>query len=313
MILGPTPSNAGGQPAAAQISSEAARWTGAGCCAEHAAWQDEERDLFALFDVVPSGVALHEIILDAAGQPCDYRFLHVNAAFEAIVGLPRSDIIGRRAREIWPVLDAKWVDRYAVVALSGESRQFEEHFGDLGRCYRVTARCCGGGKFAAVFEDITMQRACEEALRLASTIFDETRDGVAITDANARILMVNPAFTEITGYESAEVVGRRIGMLKSGQHDARFYAAMWNALREAGHWQGELCNRRKSGETYLQWLTITALANASGESERYVGVFTDISGPRTADVLGAARDRHRSPGKLLHLGQPVVQQPVTNP
>ena len=237
-----------------------------------------------LFESMTSGFALHEIVLDAEGKPCDYRFIDVNPAFEAITGLARADTVGRCVRELLPNIEPHWIERYGAVALTGDGQQFDDFSSDLDRQYRVTVYRPEPQQFAVIVDDITTLRRHEESLRQAATVFEQTRDGVAITDASARIIAVNRAFSKITGYSSEEVVGRNTSLLKSGHHDAAFYAAMWSQLTGKGFWEGEVCNRRKNGEHYPQWLTISAVLNERNEIERYIGVFTDISRIRNAEA-----------------------------
>jgi PAS domain S-box-containing protein len=123
----------------------------------------DERDLRRLFDALPSGFALHEILLDGEGQPCDYRFIDVNPAFEAITGLARSQLVGRRVREVLPQLEPRWIERYGAVALTGDSQQFDDFSVDLDRHYRVTAYCPEIGQFAVIVDDITAIRRSEES------------------------------------------------------------------------------------------------------------------------------------------------------
>jgi diguanylate cyclase (GGDEF)-like protein/PAS domain S-box-containing protein len=130
--------------------------------------------------------------------------------------------------------------------------------------------------------DITEAKATEENLRIAATTF-LTLEGIMVTDARSVILRVNPAFTEITGYSADEVVGRTPAVLKSNRHDTAFYRAMWAELQAKGVWQGEIVNRRRTGETYPEWLTITAVKDASGATTHYVGVFQDITARKTAE------------------------------
>ena len=128
-----------------------------------------------------------------------------------------------------------------------------------------------------VVMDVTERREAEEQLRLAAAVFQNTQDGVVIADMQPRILAVNEALQEMTGYTSAETLGRNPSMLQSGRHDRPFYQTMWASIKQTGHWQGEIWNRRKNGETYPQWTTISAVRNEQGEVTNYVGVFTDIS------------------------------------
>ncbi len=117
----------------------------------------------------------------------------------------------------------------------------------------------------------------EEVLRLDAVILASISDAVIITDLGPKILAVNPAFTEITGYDEAEVLGEKPSILKSGRHDQLFYQAMWATLQETGHWQGEIWNRRKNGEIYPELLTLNAIRNEQGNPTHYVGVASDLS------------------------------------
>lgn len=129
----------------------------------------------------------------------------------------------------------------------------------------------------ATFFDISERKRAEAALHQAAMVFESTRDGVVITQLDGRILAVNRAFTEITGYSEGEVLGRQPNLLHSGRQDAAFYQAMWSSIRAAGYWQGELWNRRKNGEIYPEWLTISTVRDDEGRPTHYVGVFTNLS------------------------------------
>lgn len=120
-------------------------------------------------------------------------------------------------------------------------------------------------------------RSAKEAQRLASFVFQYAQEGIMITDAEGTILYVNPAFTAITGYTEEEVRGKNPRLLKSGRHDAFFYRQMWESVRRTGQWRGEIWNRRKNGEIYPEWLTISAIKNEKGRITHYVAVFTDIT------------------------------------
>ncbi len=125
--------------------------------------------------------------------------------------------------------------------------------------------------------DITERKLSDESLVQAATVFENTREGIMMTDANKRILRVNRAFSNITSYSEAEVIGQQPNILRSGRHSANFYKKMWECVSETGHWQGEIWNRRKNGEIYPEQLTISSITNKSGEVTHYVGVFADIS------------------------------------
>lgn len=131
--------------------------------------------------------------------------------------------------------------------------------------------------YTGVARDITLQRLKEDHLRQAAAVFDSTREGVLVTDAQAVIVHVNPSFERITGYRSEDVLGKTPAILRSGRQDQAFYQRLWLALREQDVWSGEIWNRRKSGEIYPQWLHIRAVRNDQGQLTHYVGVFSDLS------------------------------------
>ncbi len=123
----------------------------------------------------------------------------------------------------------------------------------------------------------------EQELRIAA-ITIESQEGIIVTDANKRILRVNSAFTRLTGYRAEEVLGKTPAMLKSGRHNETFYKAMSEKLRQEKYWQGEIWDRRKNGEIYPKWLTISAVIDPAGQVSHYVGAFTDLSEHKDAEA-----------------------------
>jgi diguanylate cyclase (GGDEF)-like protein/PAS domain S-box-containing protein len=126
-------------------------------------------------------------------------------------------------------------------------------------------------------ERYTAQLLIEDRLRLHTTAFDNSHEGITLTNADGEILEVNPAFTRITGYERSEVIGRNPRVLKSGRHDQAFYAAMWKSILDTGTWRGEIWNRSKFGDVYPELLSIAAVHDADGQLTNFVAVFSDIS------------------------------------
>jgi diguanylate cyclase (GGDEF)-like protein/PAS domain S-box-containing protein len=133
----------------------------------------------------------------------------------------------------------------------------------------------GGGK-VAVFQDITERLEEEKELRLAGAVFASSQQGIVVTDDKGSIIQVNPAFCHITGYEEHELIGQNPRILKSGLQDSKFYSKMWRSLKQNGSWNGELYNRRKNGEHYVQWANIDAIKTEHGEL-LYVGISSDIT------------------------------------
>lgn len=133
-----------------------------------------------------------------------------------------------------------------------------------------------------VARDIGARKETREQLRIAAIAF-EAQEGMVVADAAGVILRVNGAFTQITGYSAEEAVGQLPRLLKSGRHDAEFYRAMWTSILETGSWQGEVWNRRKGGEIYPEWLTVTAVPGPDGRITHYVGTLSDITQRKAAE------------------------------
>jgi len=121
------------------------------------------------------------------------------------------------------------------------------------------------------------RRRTEESLRLVQAAFEQSHEGMVITRTDGTILAVNPATCLISGYSPDDLLGANMRLVKSGRHDSAFYRGIFKSVAADGYWQGEIWNRRKSGEIYPQWLTITAAKNDTGRITHYVGTFTDIS------------------------------------
>jgi diguanylate cyclase (GGDEF)-like protein/PAS domain S-box-containing protein len=137
----------------------------------------------------------------------------------------------------------------------------------------------------AVIVDLSEKYAYEEDLALARQVFNNASEAVMITDAENRIVSVNTAFTIITGWSVEESVGRNPSFLSSGKQEPDFYREMWQVLHDAGVWQGEVVNRRRSGQYYAEWLSISTVRNRQGKVTHYLAIFSDISERKRAEGL----------------------------
>ena len=144
-----------------------------------------------------------------------------------------------------------------------------------------TAYCCELEKVLQQ-RDIALQHS-QRNLFLANKIIDSSLDGIMITDSNGVIMQVNPAFTHLTGYKEYEVIGKRPNMLSSGRHDKNFYIKMWDSLAKTGVWQGEIHNRKKSGDIYIEWLSIIEIKEPSHSEVIYAAIFSDITERKSAE------------------------------
>ncbi|MCI5161896.1 MAG: diguanylate cyclase [Candidatus Electrothrix sp. AX5] len=142
---------------------------------------------------------------------------------------------------------------------------------------------CNG--FVCIISDLTEQKKAENELRLAHTVFETSSEGMLVTDAENCIIMVNPAFTAITGYQREQAIGRDPSFLKSDRQDEDFYRQMWRILLRTNRWQGEIWNRRSNGEEYPQWLSIAAIRHPNQSIAHYVALFSDISDRKKAEEI----------------------------
>ncbi|MFC3033173.1 EAL domain-containing protein [Pseudoalteromonas fenneropenaei] len=127
-----------------------------------------------------------------------------------------------------------------------------------------------------VQRDIALQKS-EKNLYLANRIISASLDGIMITRSNGEIIQINPAFSALTGYQEYEVVGKKPSILSSGLHSKAYYDKMWQELAEKGVWQGEICNRKKNGEIYVEWLTIIEINEPYSDDVLYAAIFSDIT------------------------------------
>lgn len=132
-------------------------------------------------------------------------------------------------------------------------------------------------------QELRARKQAEESLRQAALIYESSSEGMLITDAENRIIAVNPAFTHITGFTLEEVCGKDPSCMSSGRHDARFYEAMWAELDRTGHWQGEIWDRRKDGEPHAKYMTINTIYAADGTVYRRVALFLDITAQKETE------------------------------
>jgi diguanylate cyclase (GGDEF)-like protein/PAS domain S-box-containing protein len=142
------------------------------------------------------------------------------------------------------------------------------------------------------FSEITSERESMEDIAIAGKISESIIEGLVITDINGDILSVNKAFTEITGWESEEVLGKNPRILKSERHPDNFYRSMWQSLKNEGAWVGEIWNRRKNGTIYPEWLSITAVRDNDGKPSHFVAVFRDLTDIKTRDEAISKLSNH---------------------
>ena len=134
-----------------------------------------------------------------------------------------------------------------------------------------------------VIADISVRKAQQTQLQIAEQVLRQSREGITVTDAKSNIIMVNQAYTTISGYAEAELIGKNTRILSSGRHSPAFYRAMWDAINSNGYWAGEIWDRRKDGTEFPEWLTISVLHDAQGQITHYIGNFSDLSDAKAAE------------------------------
>ena len=220
----------------------------------------------------------------------DAEIEYVNPCFTEVTGYSLEEALGKNPRvlqsgftdesvyrDMWDALTngRTWVGEFVNKRKNGEIYFEEAHISPVKDINGDVSH------YVAVKVDITARKLAEDNLRIAATVF-QSQEAMIVADANGIILRVNKAFTEITGYSAEEVIGSTPKVLSSGLHDKVFYEAMWQTLQQSGTWEGEVWNRRKDGEAYLERLVITAVKNDDGKIINYVATMTDITSSKEA-------------------------------
>ena len=210
---------------------------------------------------------------------------HHHSSRADLLAAPPERFLGRRMVEFLPA-DAAQVCQAALqeAAHSGSSAG-QRYALDLPRgrhwfelsvaTMKVAAE--NERRFVFIARDVTARKLAEDRLELSGCVFRHAREGILVTDAEARIIDVNEAFSRITGYSREEALGRNPRLLSSGRQGADFYRQMWGELLESDAWSGEIWNRRKSGEVYAEMLTISVVRSPDGALQHYVALFSDIT------------------------------------
>ena len=226
------------------------------------------------------------IITDA-----ERRITYANAAFQRITGYTEAEILGRTPSFLHNMAADEGVLgelRTALAAgnsFNGHLMNYRKDGTPFWSDLSVAPVVDSEGRtshFVGITRDITESRQIQQELRIAAKAF-ESLHGIMVTDAKGIILRVNQAFTDLTGYSAGDAVGRTPAMLKSGRHDQAFYADMWRQLAATGAWYGEIWDRRKNGEIFPKWQTISAVRGLDGQITHYVAAFTDISESKAAE------------------------------
>jgi len=224
-------------------------------------------------------------------QP-DFPVIFANDQFIRLTGYPRSETIGKNCRFLQGAdreQESRTEIRQAIEAgksvrtmLRNYRKDGTPFINELS-LFPITDPDGTVTHYLGIQNDVTDTLIHEKNREIASKVFDMASDGILITDSENRIVLVNRAFTEITGYSQEEVKGKNPRLLSSGRQDTFFYQTMWHELLTNGYWQGELWNRRKSGEIYPEWLSISTRKDKNGRIENHIGIFHDLTGVKESE------------------------------
>ena len=257
---------------------------------------------FDLYDLAPFGY------FSLNGQS---MILEANLTASELLGVVRSKLVNQPfSCFILPSdQDIFYRHRQQMVA-TGESQSFEIHLlrnGDDPFWAKLQANLSVNAEGSAVFRvmahDISERKTMQRSMDLSRALFENATEGFLVTDAQERILLINQAFADLTGYSADEVLGKTPRILSSGRQDRAFYQKMWAQINVTGHWRGEIWNRRKSGEVYPQLLNVNTILDDDEQISHYIGVFSDISQIKEANAKLEYQAQHDAltglPNRLL--------------
>jgi len=260
--------------------------------------KESEQKYRTLFAKMLNGFALHEIVCDTDGKPCDYRFLEVNDAFEALTGLKRETLIGRTVREVLPGIEEEWLERYGTVALTGHADHFESFSRELNKWYEVSANSPNPGQFAVTFTDITERKKLGETLQaqltFLQTLIDTIPSPIFYKDRGGRYLGYNLAFGNYLGLENEHLVGKTVHDL-APKELADKYVEMDEALfTNPGVQVYEASLLYADGTRHEVIFNKATYAAKDGTVAGLVGVILDVTEWKKAEDMLAEREEFLS-------------------
>jgi diguanylate cyclase (GGDEF)-like protein/PAS domain S-box-containing protein len=285
--------------------------------------RDEERlrDLEARWRLLLQGSPDAILVCDRDG-----RILSVNEQAERLFGYARQELLGREVEALVPeALRAAHAERRLAYAqaptsramggtavLSGRHRDGHAIPLEIGLNAIETAE---GTWVMAIAHDLTSRQQHLERIRLLSTALEAAASAVAISDPKGNCLWVNRAFTEVTGYEPDEIVGRPLSLLKSGVHDEGFYRGLWSTILAGRPWHGQIVNRHRLGHNYTEEQTIAPVRDEQGAITHFVAIKQDVTERLRveADLLAANQQLHQQVDQIEALRERLYEQAIRDP
>ncbi len=214
-----------------------------------------------------------------------WHFTYVNQTAESLWQRSRRELIGQVFTEAFPRTPGTELHSILREAMCDARVIREEVFSvTLNRWISVTASPTGAGGLSVYFRDITERKRAEEQLMLLSRAVEQSPASIVITDVRGNIEYVNEKFVRLTGYSREEAVGQNPRILKSGERPREEYAAMWSTILSGGEWRGEFHNKKKNGELYWEYASISAVRDKEGTVQHFLAVKEDITARRSAEA-----------------------------
>ena len=239
------------------------------------ALKDSTRRYATLFEGAQDAI----VVVDAATG----MVVSANVAAELLFRYPHEDMMCMTLRQLQPIESTSLSAALPFGAYGSNGPLEAEVFSADGEVIAVEISTNiietseGQQLIQRVYRDIRQRKLDEIELKRAARVFEASQEAILLTDAERKIVLVNTAFLEMTGYRAMDVIGKNPRLLKSGRHTNAFYETMWAAINKHDKWQGEVWNRRSNGEVFPVWLRVSVYRDEAGKIRNYVGVSTDIS------------------------------------
>ena len=213
------------------------------------------------------------------------NYITVNEPFSRFFNIQKQDLYQRKDEELFHssiVSECSKLDQQVLELKQSVEQEISLNVNDQDYTFIVTKFPLKDSQqtvyaVGSILTNITQRKKIETKLQLAQKIIDHTNEGIIVTDADGLITQVNIAYSEITGFSSKELINKNPNFLQSGKHTPAFYKDLWKTLLTTGHWSGEVWDNKKNGQTFPQWLSISAIKDANKKVIHYVGLMHDIS------------------------------------
>ena len=245
----------------------------------------QQANLEAFFEHMDSAVIIYQTL----AHNKSFTVKAINHAAEQIENFKREDVIKQNIFTVFPDIQQSGLLNILIeVSQTGIAREYpivnyqHNHIASWRDHYVYKLP---NDDIVVIYKDVTKKKQSEEALELASLVYQNSSEAMMVTDRDNKIIAINPAFTDMTGYKEQDAIGNNPNILSSDRQNEHFYQQMWQVLAETGEWQGEIWNQHKSGNEFLEWLTINTIKRDDGVIYRHVALFADITEKKKAEEL----------------------------